>query len=298
MSTTISRLQAANPSPVQADRGQSAPAREALERILIEPQGAPRRLRRRLRTRLPRGGVAVAIALSLAGGGAAFAATNPFGWWSSNLDQAKFAINPSAHAQAPKAFSIGCRGAGDGRSVCQPARLDSLGRPHARGQLYTQIDTIQQPNRASLFTRANFLRAAQKLSPARAAKVRRDLSRVPDIFFTELRLASRYQTYGVGGSGRVPPAGVPEFLVCEQAGGNISCQNLNGDERAPVGAAVYAAQPAADWRPAPAQRPDYGSPPGIHFTRAEDQVLIDFLRYGTTTSSGSTKVHSVRASAG
>jgi hypothetical protein len=229
--------------------------------------------------------VAVAIALGLAGGGAAVAATNPFGWWSSNPGEAKFALNPSAHVRTPSAWTIGCLAAGAG-FVCTPAKLDSLGKPHARGLIYERIYSIEQPNRPGLFTRANFVRGARKLPRAQAAKLLHDLARVPDSFFTELRLASHYQTLGGGGAGqRVPPPGVPEFLVCEQARSTLSCQNLNGDQRAPIGAGVYAAQPASDWRPAPAERQGPYLPPGIHFTRAEYRVLIDLVRFATTTSS-------------
>lgn len=288
MSLTISRLRAANPVRVEADRGRSAIAQAALERILNDPRTTTPPRRKRLRARLPRGGVAVALALGLAGGGAAFAATNPFGWWSSNPNVAKYALNPSVHVRTPTAFAINCRSGGAPRLVCQPAAVDSLGRPQAHGQLYTKIDTIHQPNPASVFTRVNFLRAARKLPPAQAAKLRHDLSRVPDSFFIELRLASRYGTYGAGGPGqRVPPPGVPEFLVCEQVGSALSCQDLNGDEHAPVGAGVYSAQPASDWRLAPPQRQGPFLPPGIRpFSRAEVQVLIDVTRFSTSSSGG------------
>lgn len=295
MSTTISRLRAANPAPVQIDRGQSVAAREALERILSEPHPEAHRRRRRVRSRLPRGGVAVVIALGLAGGGAAVAATNPFGWWSSNPDSAKFELNPAAHARTPGAYAIGCRAVAGGL-VCAPARLDSLGRPHARGQLYLVGGAVQQVNPPGLFTRVHFLRALGKLPPAEALKLRRDLARVPNSFFTELRIASRFQTYGSGQTDRMPPPGIPEILTCEQVPSGLSCQDLNGDRAAPIGAGVYFAQPAADWQPAPPQRPDYGLPPGIHFTRAEYQVLFDLARFaGTTHASGSTRIHAVRA---
>jgi hypothetical protein len=284
---TIDRLRAANPARLEPERAHSDAASVALQQILSEPPAAGRHGRKRLRARLPRGGVAVALALGLAGGGAAFAATNPFGWWSPNPDQAKYALNLNAHARAPKAYGIGCRAEGGAGFVCWPASVDSLGRPHARGQLYTRLDTIHQPSPPSLFTRAHFLKAIEKLRPAVAAKLRHDLARVPDSFFTEMRLGSRYGSYGIGvGPGqRVPPRGTPTLLVCEQVGDRISCQDLNGDEHAPIGAGVYGAQPAPDWVPAPPQRSDYGLPPGIRFTRAEYHLLFDMLRFATTAHS-------------
>lgn len=285
MTPTIDRLRATNPFPTEPDRGRTVTARDALERMLREPQREPRRARSRLLGRLPRGGVAVAIALGLAGGGAAVAATNPFGWWSSNPGQARFALNPSAHARTPTAVSIRCRS----NVVCAP---------RGPGQLYTRIDTINQPNPASLFTRAHFLSAippalaSHRLTAAQAAKFRHDLARVPSSFFTELRLASRYITLGAGGANSpVPPPGVLMFLACEQVASGLSCQNLNGDQGAPLGAAVYGAVPAPDWRPAPPQRNDYFLPPGIHFTQAEYQVLFDLVRFATTTSTDGTRNH-------
>lgn len=282
---TIDRLRAVNPAREETDRADTPVARAALERILSEPRGARHRPGRRLRTRLPRGGAAVAIALALAGGGGAFAATNPFGWWSSNPNEARFAINPSARVRTPSATTIGCRS-----GVCLP---------NGRGQIYTWIDTIQQPGPANVWTRKNFLKAIAKalaghrLTAAQAARIRRDIGRVPDSFFSEMRVATRYQTFGGGPVDRVPPAGVPEFLICQQVGRALSCRNLNGDEQAPLGAGVYGALPAPNWRAAPRQRPDYGLPPGIHFTRAEYQVLID-LSKSATTSSGGRRIHAER----
>ena len=70
----------------------------------------------------------MAIALGLAGGGAALAATNPFGWWSPNPDQAKYALNPNARARTPRAYAIGCQL--EGRAlVCRAA---AHGRPRVR----------------------------------------------------------------------------------------------------------------------------------------------------------------------
>ena len=281
---TIDRLRSANPVRLESDLAHSDAARVALQRILEEPQSTPRRARNRLRSRLPRGGVAVAIALGLAGGGGAFAATNPFGWWSANPDQARYQLNPAAHARTPSAPTIGCRS-----GICVP---------NGHGQRYTRIDTLHQPGPADLWTRANLLRATEKaladhrLNAAEAAKIRRDIARVPESFFAEMRVAMRFGTYGGGTTNRVPPPGVPEFLVCEQARSGLSCQNLNGDRAAPIGAGVYMAQPASDWRPAPPERQDYGLPPGIHFTRAEYQVLIDLAK-GTSTSSGGSKVRAL-----
>ena len=76
---------------------------------------------------------------------------------------------------------------------------------------------------------------------------------MPDGFFTELRVAGQYGTYGTGGETkngrtRVPPVGQPATLVCTDAGRGLSCQDLNGYADAPVGAGVYSAVPGLGWR--------------------------------------------------
>ena len=101
-----------------------------------------------------------------------------------------------------------------------------------------------------------------------------------------------YGTYSGGGDTnngrtRVPPVGQAETLVCTDAGRLLSCQDLNGDADAPVGAGVYGAVPGPGWRTVRTPRSIGGLPPGIQFTPAEEQVLIDLLRFGTTTSTSS-----------
>jgi hypothetical protein len=231
----------------------------------------------------------VVVAIVVAGGGAAVAATNPFGWWSANSSSARFAVNPAVHVRTPTVFAIRCHTGSAGTLTCAP---------HGSGQLYTKIDTIHLPAPTDFFTRSHFLQAVahaqatHRLSNGQATKFRHDLAQVPDSFFTELRLAARYQTYG-GGDSRVPPRGVPEFLVCEEAGSTLSCQDLNGD-KPPLGAGVYSAAPAPDWRPAPRQRRDTNLPPGIHFTAAEYRLLIDLAR-GVGSSSTASRVSPQRA---
>ncbi len=125
---------------------------------------------------------------------------------------------------------------------------------------------------------------------ALAAKFRADVAAVPDSFFTELRLASHFSTVSGGESSRgelVPPAGVPEYVICETAGAALSCRNLNGDLNAPIGAEVYAAETTSDWRRVRHRRPDSYLPRGIKFTPAEYRVLIDMARSATVSGSSS-----------
>ncbi len=113
------------------------------------------------------------------------------------------------------------------------------------------------------------------------------------IMFTELEYAERYATFGGGsetrdGLTRVPPVGIPATIVCEPAASGLSCQNLNGNEHAPVGAGIYGAIPTRNWRYERVPPENSNLPPGIRFTRAEYRVLIDMLRLGTVTRSSST----------
>jgi hypothetical protein len=286
MSTTqpdsLSRLRAANPAPVQADLGRELVAQATLERILADEHPPTPRPRRRIHTSMPRG-LGVALAVVVVGAGAAFAATNPFGWWSANPDTARYAVNPAVHVRTPSAAEIVCRRGTTGGFACGEA---------GSGQRYMRIDSVQLSGPASFFTRVHFRSAIatalakHQISSAQAARFRADVAAVPDSFFPEFRLAMRYQTISGGGNGRVPPPGIPQWLVCQNAGAGLSCADLNGDEHAPVGAGIYTALPARDWRLAPPHRRDAFMPPGISFTRSEYRLLFDLIANATVTGGG------------
>jgi hypothetical protein len=297
MPDSLLRLRAANPARVDEDHGSGPVAQAALERILADPgpSPAPASAQRR---RLPRGLTLVLTAMLL-GAGAAAAATDPFGWWSPNPGTAKFGINPARRVPTPTAQKIACRRRSSGGFLCEP---------RGSGQHYMRIDAIQPPQARSLFSRTHFNAAisqqlaAGKITAAVAARFRADVARVPDSFFTELRLASNFVTYGAGqdGTGRelVPPIGIPSLLVCEDAGPALTCQDLNGDQHAPVGAGIYQAQQTAGWRTAPPHRRDFALPPGISsFTTAEYRLLRD-LATGSGSSGSSTRSSSSSAGRG
>lgn len=287
---TLSRLRAANPARVDSDLGRGGTAQATLERILSEPPQSPEPTARRVRLRLPRGGLGVTLAVLCLGGGAALAATNPFGWWSSNPSAARYAVDTHLRVRTPTEQQVSCRAAGSGL-VCSPG---------GSGQQYRFVDRVQLPGRLSMITRAGFVsaiahsQATHRLTSVQAARLSSDLAAVPDSFFAEFRVALRYATVS-GGNGRVPPRGVPAFLVCQDSGSTLSCQNLNGDSHAPIGAGIYGAVPASDWRPAPRTSPSYALPPGISFTAAEYRLLIDLGRFGTYGSSSSGRARPVRA---
>jgi hypothetical protein len=282
---SLNRLRAANPVQIQADLGHTEAAQATLRRILSEPAVAPERRRRRgWWSRVPGGGLGVGLAAVVIGGGAAFAATDPFGWISSSPDTAKYEVNQAVRVRVPYIDQIACHSGGGHGLICSP---------RGSGQRYMWAEKIPQAPPASNFTRANLLKAiagaqaSHRLSSAAAARFRADLARVPDSFFVEFRLAARYQTIGTA-DGRVPPAGVPEWVVCQGNRSTLSCQNLNGAQHVPVGAAIFMAQPERDWHRAPRTAPDYRLPPGIRFTRAEYRLLFDLGR-DIGTSSGSAR---------
>lgn len=302
---TLSRLRAANPARVEDDRGRGVVAQAALERILRDTGDvtAPGRAARRRRS--PRGVVLVFAAMAIGVSGAV-AATDPFGWWSANANEAKFAVNTAIHVHTPSAQLIRCRLSATGGLRCTAQKLACASTVAGRmscattgtGQAYNKLAAITAPASTSLFSRASFHAhikhdvIAGTLTASHAAQLRAHLANVPDSFFTELRLASRFNTIGTGSSNArgqelVPPPGIPEIIVCQDAGPALNCRNLNGDENAPVGAGVYGAQAGPGWRVAPPNGQDTGLPPGIHFTAAEFRVLIDLGRFATVTHSSS-----------
>lgn len=276
---SLTRLRAANPVGVRSDLGHGAAAQAILHRILSEPPAVVERRRKRgWRSRGPGGSLGVALAAVVIGGGAAFAATDPFGWISASPDTARYEVNQAVHVRVPYIDQIACQAGRGGEWICSP---------RGSGQRYMRTETVAATARASLFSRAGFTaaiaRAQEKhlLSSAQAAKFRHDLARVPDSFFLEFRLAMHYQTISTEG-GRVPPVGVPEWVVCQGTRSALTCQDLNGDPHVPVGAAIYQAQVAPDWRPAPRTRSDYRLPPGINFTPTEERLLVDVARAVST----------------
>jgi hypothetical protein len=305
-------VRAANPVRVSDERVHEPAAQAALQRILAdgEPtdacasQAHPRRSAT-VRWR----GVGIVLAVMVLGAGGAVAASDPFGWWSNNRDEARYGSNPAIHVATATAQQIRCVAGPGGGFTCTAERLTCSATPAGRpaceitgaGAAYEKLDAIRPPEGAR-FNRA-FVDAAidravrsRTMTAAQAAKIRGDLARVPDSFFAKLRLASRYGTYGnanTNGRGQqlVPPAGVPDILVCESAGEHLSCRDLNGDLNAPVGAGVYGALPGKGWRLTPAPRESGLLPPGIHFSPVEARLLVDLLTTAMARSSSSSRGH-------
>jgi len=310
----LARLRAGNPVPVEPDHGRTTAATATLARILQEPisEATEECPDGRSRGRRPGGRIVarssrrliVVLAAAFIAGGAAFAATDPLGWWGANPTYAKYGSDPTVHVRTPAAQTLVCSRPGGGVLRCVPATwtprsLKPLVRGHPSiGQPYSFAFAITPPARG--ITRRRLLayiasrRAAGKITAAAAGRFRADLAAVPDSFFTELEYADRYATFGGGGETRdgltqVPPPGIPSTIVCEPAAGGLSCQDLNGDEHAPVGAGIYGAIPTRSWRYERVPPENSSLPPGITFTRAEYRVLMDMLRFSTMTRSSGTR---------
>ena len=291
---SLSRLADINPAPVDDELGRSPLAQAALERILREPVPAPRARRRPrwLTGRLPL--IALAV-VSLAGGGAV-AATDPFHWWKSvksvNPGTAMYLANPNAHA----------RTATIGQVNCAPAGADYLCGPRLRGRPYTNEGPITDPNPPSLFTRSSMLShlnqalANGEISASMARRLTLEIDAAPESFFTELQSISGYGSLSGGTDegphARVPPPGVPSYLACQQAGIELRCQDLNGDQAVPVGTAVYSADPTSDWRPAPPQRAEPSVAAFMRsLTPAELRLYRDLMMPVTTQPAQGSATH-------
>ena len=296
----LARLAAANPAPIRQDHGREPAAQAGLQRILIDTGAGQDPSPSHARLRSPRGLALILVATLLSAGGL-LAAADPMGWWSTSPNQAQYQSTTTVHVDTPAAQQIRCQKPASGgysctaqHTACEPASADckNVGDMFA----YDKFATITPP--AKTFSRAGLLayiaqkRAQGTMTAAAATHFRTDLAHVPDSFFVEFRLASSYGTFGSSSTNKkgqtiAPPPGVPSILVCEPAGQTLSCQNLNGDRNTPIGAGVYGAVPGPGWRVVPhSQHTAAGLPPGIHFTAAEDRVLIDMVRYGTVTQSG------------
>jgi len=287
----LERLARANPAPSDDHLGEGAIARATLERILATERLAapPRRRPRRHGRRLA---VVLVAALLLAVGGAV-AATDPFGLFRDpNPGSAIFGIDPSRHVKPPIEYSIACPHTTGQAFICATG---------LSGQRYSLIDHVWSPG--PRLTRSYMLGALRKevrkgqISAQDEKRLEDDIAAVSDDFLARFSDMMRFGTFSTsfsstGAQARVPPAGVPSLLVCESAGTALRCRDMNGDDSAAVGSGIYAARPAADWRPAPAHQPDSGwglevAILGHAPTATELRFEMDLVRYGTTSSSPS-----------
>ena len=286
---TLERLSRANPVQPDDSLGESPAGRAALQRILATDRSARRPAKpRRFRGHGGRLAIVLLAAGLLAVGGAV-AATDPFGLFrSTNPGTAVFGVDPSRHVKPPTVSDIACPSTG-GQTFDCGADLS--------GQRYTLVDHVfSNPTitRALMLGAIRQERRAGQISASGAERLDADIAAVSDEFIARFNVMMHFGTFSTsfGSGSKVPPVGVPSLLVCESAGTALSCRDMNGDDSAPVGGGIYAAEPAPDWRPAPPQQSNstwqlevaiLGHPP----TPAELRFEIDLVRYGTSSGSGS-----------
>lgn len=245
----LDRLARANPAGLDEELGNTAHARAALERILSTPAAdLPRHPARRHSRRT----LVLCLAVLLVMAAAALAATDPFHLFRSSApDSALYGVDDSRTVATPTATEIGCS---------TPAATALRCAAALAGQRYLLAGPVQRSDAQGL-TRANLVRVLHQqlargaVSPAAARRFEDDLAAVSDTFLARLREVLRYGTIsgGLGFAGhRVPPPGVPAFIVCDYAGSGLSCRDLNGDGNAAVGSGIYMAIPNRSWRAAPA----------------------------------------------
>jgi hypothetical protein len=289
---TLARVARSNPVRPDDDLGLMPDAQAALDRILATEAPA----RRRSAARRSRRVLIVALAtLLLVAVGAAFAATDPFGIFRNpNPGSALYGVDSSRHVKPPTAYWIQCPQTTGNAFRCGAA---------LSGTRYELLDHVES-NDASVLTRANLktvirqARARGEISAAMAKRFDKDLAAVSDTFLARFRTMFRYATVSAGQS-TVPPAGVPDVVVCVPADRDLSCQDLNGDANAAVGSGIYVAVPERNWRPAPPQKPDkswalevaiLGHPPTAAEVRLEEDLLMAATTSSTTTSGQAQRV--------
>ena len=198
--TTISRLASANPVRPDVELGRSPEAQATLRRILAEerePDRAPS-----ARRALPSSRRLLAVlAVLVLGTGTAFAATDPFGWWSANPQTALYQTDLTRHVTTPTATAVNCTPLTGGLFQCA-AR--SAGRP------YRLIDHIQAVH-ANPFSRSAIIASVnQALQTGRGALPRSPSGSAPTSraspTSTSPLCTRRTDTAATGSASRTPAA--------------------------------------------------------------------------------------------
>ena len=249
-SSSLTRLALGNPVPADDARGLAPMPQAQLARILAAPRDPAPRVRRFRQRRM----TVIVLAIALTGCGV-FAAADPFGFWrSASPAMARFAVDPTHRVPTPAAAAIGCHRTGSASLACMAG---------AAGLRYRLVDHVSDAvpssfSRSRLRRRVAVALADGAVTVAGAQRIEADIAAVPNSFFAAFRELGHFQTFETSfesstGVALAPPAGVPAWIVCEQRSTTIACTSLNGDEHAPLGAGVYAAVPASDWKPLIAQ---------------------------------------------
>lgn len=225
---------------------------------------------------------AIAIAVLLFAGAAVAATGYTFFDWlrSDEPGTARFSIDPSRTVDWPAPEALVCP---------SPGEEFACAEGNSGGRVYEFLSRVESPGRP--VTRTRILGAVEageragRIAPETAARLRREIAAVGDEFFQKLNVLLTIR--GVGsphvtrpGYVRVPPAGVPQFAICEPDGDGYRCRNLSAALDVPLGAPVYGLRESADWveRPQPSGARDpqaltesvFGRP----LTPAEERLLV------------------------
>jgi hypothetical protein len=245
--STLARLARANPVTVDDEHRRTTVPRRTLTAILATDNsllnGSPARRGRQFMILGP--------LIALLAVGAAFAASDPFGFWRSNrLGTASFVIDAARKVQPPTLRDVDCPLTSTRTFPCAAG---------LHGRAYELIDHVPAPgphrlDRARIRDGVATALANGRISPRTAGRITGDLMAVGDRFLKHLDELAQFATFSTSpsptaSSELAPPPGVPALIVCESIERNtLSCAALNGDNHVAVGSGVYEAVPSADWK--------------------------------------------------
>jgi hypothetical protein len=225
---------------------------------------------------------AIAIGVLLFAGAAVAATGYTFFDWlrSDQPGAARFSIDPSRTVDWPAPAALVCPSPGEEFACAQGSSggrvYEFLSRVESRGPRVTRtsiLDAVEAGERAG------------RITPEIAARAREEIAAVGDEFFEKLNILLTFTSIASPhgsrpGYVRVPPAGVPQFAICEPDGDGFRCRSLAAAVDVPVGAPIYALRESADWveRPQPSGPGDaqvlFESVFGRPLTPAEERLLI------------------------
>jgi hypothetical protein len=248
---------------------------DALEQIAPQVEADPDEILRGARARAAAGRPAghratrtailvFATAAILAGAALAARQLDLLPWLkTNNPSSALYSVDPHHRFRGPVPSYVRCPAAGRSATFACTA---TAGSNPTLGSLPPRVYGLSQRIAAEpTLTRAFILAAVKRaeakgwVSRTRAERIRKDALGVGDRFYAFLNLLVTIQgtasspgieqDLGHGPVYLVPPAGVPQWIVCAQRlNAALGCRNLAESVNVPVGAAVYDLAPGTDWR--------------------------------------------------
>lgn len=246
--------------------------------------------------RLPAPGWRLAIVIAaaiflLAGAALAADRLGLFDWLrSSNPGEARFSIDGTKTVSWPAPDRIACAEPSGAELSC------SAGRSGVRVyDSYGRVEPLPEVTRERVLAGLAQSEEAGIVTQARADQIRGLVDRVADDFFANVEVLFALRSVASPrqvrpGVYRVPPAGVPQFVICRPNGSAFRCGDLAAAADVPVGAPIYGLRESPDWvelRVSP-EATDVdalvASIWGRPLTPAEEQLLIVFSTVGSAES--------------